>query len=553
MIEFFSKLFDTSDYPPRWQCGNWSSGEGWLHIISDFATFGAYMAIPCVLVWLLYRRTDVIFPKVFWLFAAFIFSCGSMHAIEAIIFWHPLYRFSGIVKAVTAIVSWACVIATIKFAPTAIRLPSLTRLNADLENQIARQERMTSMAASITDATQNSPADNGPLLAAAAKQFGVEVAAIVTEVDADSGQWHAVRSGIAATQCRDGLPRVNDRLINFRELRESTFQSDELATPLGRIRNVAATALVIDGVVFGALVVGDREHPLDGEEQELLLRLSRLISPTVATRQRLADANSQRLLAEQRLEDTRGELDRLAQINTLGELTAGIAHELNQPLTALINFADAAHTMSKGPLNSETMSELSSLTEKTYEQASRAGDVLRSVRSIVEKTRREISSFDLRQLVDETVDLLRDDINAKNVEVRIESQRERIEMSADATQVQQLLMNLLRNALDAISSTKSSAEDSSDGFDRMNHVICVGLEQTTQRVVISVSDTGQGLETADAERLFDPFFTTRASGLGLGLNICRTIVELHGGQITATNTEKGGAKFTATFPNSTPA
>lgn len=125
MFEFVWKLFDTSDFPQRWNCGNWSLGHGWLHIISDALTWAAYTAIPLVLAFYILRRKEVFFPRVFWLFCAFIFACGTVHLIEAVIFWIPVYRVSGMAKLVTAIVSWATVIALVRIAPQALKLPYL--------------------------------------------------------------------------------------------------------------------------------------------------------------------------------------------------------------------------------------------------------------------------------------------------------------------------------------------------------------------------------------------------------------------------------------------
>src|SRR5262245_4880703 len=104
MVEFFTSLFDTTGFPPRWHCGVWSAQLGWLHIVSDVAVFGSYTAIPVVLAYFVLRKPDVPFPRVFWLFVAFIFSCGFGHLLEAVIFWEPIYRFAGLVKLFTAIV-----------------------------------------------------------------------------------------------------------------------------------------------------------------------------------------------------------------------------------------------------------------------------------------------------------------------------------------------------------------------------------------------------------------------------------------------------------------
>jgi PAS domain S-box-containing protein len=140
MIEFFTKLFDTSDFPARWRCGTWTAGEGWLHVVSDVAIWSAYFAIPLILIYFARKRKDFPFTRVFWLFAAFILACGTTHLIDAIIFWYPIYRVSGLMKLITAVVSWATVIAIIKILPKAMHLPSLAATNKRLQEEI-RQRR----------------------------------------------------------------------------------------------------------------------------------------------------------------------------------------------------------------------------------------------------------------------------------------------------------------------------------------------------------------------------------------------------------------------------
>ena len=134
-MDFFTKLLDTSDFPERWNCGQWSEFHGWLHIISDLAVFAAYTAIPLVVMYFAMRRKDIRFPGVFWLFCGFVFACGTVHLIEATIFWWPIYRVSAIAKFLTAIVSWACVFALIRVTPKALRWPSIETLNRQLESE----------------------------------------------------------------------------------------------------------------------------------------------------------------------------------------------------------------------------------------------------------------------------------------------------------------------------------------------------------------------------------------------------------------------------------
>jgi len=133
MLEFFARLFDPVGFPPRWQCGLWSSGLGWLHITSDFAIFAAYFTIPVLLVVLIRKRgADVPFHGVFLLFAAFIVSCGAGHLIEASMFWNPVYRLAGLVKLLTAAVSWATVIALVPALRKALTLKTPTQLEAEV-------------------------------------------------------------------------------------------------------------------------------------------------------------------------------------------------------------------------------------------------------------------------------------------------------------------------------------------------------------------------------------------------------------------------------------
>lgn len=142
MFDWIARLFDTSGFPPRWHCGVWSETLGWTHIVSDAAIFGAYTAIPVVLAFFTLRRRDLPFPAVMWLFVTFIFACGATHLNEAIIFWKPIYRFAGSVKAFTAIVSWGTVFALFKIVPQVLHFPGLARLNAELQHEVEIRRRV---------------------------------------------------------------------------------------------------------------------------------------------------------------------------------------------------------------------------------------------------------------------------------------------------------------------------------------------------------------------------------------------------------------------------
>lgn len=165
-MDFITSLFDTSDFPARWTCGHWTSRHGWLHILSDLGVWSAYLAIPLVLLFFLVRRSDLPFRKIFVLFGAFILACGTTHLMEAIIFWWPAYRLAGLIKLLTAIVSWTTVVALVPIVPKvlAMRSPeelereitsrkqaeeSLHQANSQLERRV--QERTTELTQAVAD------------------------------------------------------------------------------------------------------------------------------------------------------------------------------------------------------------------------------------------------------------------------------------------------------------------------------------------------------------------------------------------------------------------
>lgn len=139
-MEFFLSLFDTSDFPARWYCGRWSDAHGWLHILSDLAIWAAYFAIPIALSYFVARRKDLPFRSIFLLFVAFIILCGTTHLIEAAIFWWPAYRFAGVVKLATAIVSWVTVVALIRKAPVILSMRSADHLERLIEERTSEKD-----------------------------------------------------------------------------------------------------------------------------------------------------------------------------------------------------------------------------------------------------------------------------------------------------------------------------------------------------------------------------------------------------------------------------
>jgi len=135
IIDFFQKLLDSSDWPPRWHCGKWTDFHGWLYIISDLLVWSAYFSIPLIIIRYISRRQDIRFIRLYFLFAAFILACGATHFLDAIAFWLPVYRLNALTRLITGILSWTTVFYLVKYLPLAFSLKSSKELEIEIEQR----------------------------------------------------------------------------------------------------------------------------------------------------------------------------------------------------------------------------------------------------------------------------------------------------------------------------------------------------------------------------------------------------------------------------------
>ncbi len=149
VFEFFRKLSDVSDWPPRWHCGKWSEFHGWLYIISDLLIWSAYFAIPIVIINFISRKKNARFVKLYFLFAAFILSCGAVHFLDAITFWIPVYRISALARFITGVFSWITVFYLIKELPRAFALKTPQELEKEIEQRKEAEEKIKQLNVSL--------------------------------------------------------------------------------------------------------------------------------------------------------------------------------------------------------------------------------------------------------------------------------------------------------------------------------------------------------------------------------------------------------------------
>jgi predicted ATPase/signal transduction histidine kinase len=240
-------------------------------------------------------------------------------------------------------------------------------------------------------------------------------------------------------------------------------------------------------------------------------------------------------LAERELLKTRADLAHVMRVTSLGELTASIAHEVNQPLGAVMFNAEAS--LSWLDCDPPNMSEAQAALERIVRDGTRAAEVIRRIRALAKKTDTKMAPLDLNDLLSEAVTFVQHELSSSRVALRMEHASALPVIVGDKVQLQQVIVNLLINGVEAMQPITGRARE-----------LVIRTEQDVQQVRVTVADCGVGFSADSAARLFNTFFTTKSSGMGMGLSICRSIIELHGGRIWAMPNAPHGATVQFTLP-----
>lgn len=244
-----------------------------------------------------------------------------------------------------------------------------------------------------------------------------------------------------------------------------------------------------------------------------------------------------RLTTEAQLKEQQDQLTRLERLSMLGEMTAGIAHEINQPLTAISTYAQSClRFMNPDNPKPEKMKEA---LVKLSEQAHRAGAVVERIRELARQRRSESELVDCSELIEMVEGLAETDARSHGIVIRKQLADDLPLVRCDPVQIQQVVLNLIRNAIDSMEI---------GGFHKGNEIIVRTEKTDTNEVRIELIDSGMGVDAAVAEDLFRPFSTNKTTGMGLGLSISRSIVTDHGGQLNYSNNSGGGATFYVILP-----
>jgi len=241
--------------------------------------------------------------------------------------------------------------------------------------------------------------------------------------------------------------------------------------------------------------------------------------------------------AEERLRKAQADLAQAQRLTTMGELAVSIAHEVNQPLGAVVTNAEAG--LSWLDRNTPNMKEAHAALERIVRDGNRASEVIRHVRTLAKKTDIQMAPLELNEVVSEALALVQHELLSYRVSTRMDLATALTLILADRVQLQQVILNLVLNGIEAMQSIT----------DRARELVIRSEQHDARHVRVTVTDCGVGFSAEHAERLFNSFFTTKSSGMGMGLSICRSIIDAHGGRIWATSNLPHGATIQFTLPS----
>jgi C4-dicarboxylate-specific signal transduction histidine kinase len=269
---------------------------------------------------------------------------------------------------------------------------------------------------------------------------------------------------------------------------------------------------------------------------ELELKVQQRTAELARSNDELRGEIAERQRAEEALQKAQTELAHVTRVMTLGELTASIAHEVNQPLAAVVTNGQAG--LRWLALETPRLDEARAAVERIVRDGNRASEVIQRIRALAKKNPTLMVSLDINEVIREAILLVQREVSSHGVSLRTQLASALPWILGDRIQLQQVVVNLVMNGVDAMATIS----------DRPREIVILSQPHETREVLVAVRDSGVGIDSESADRLFNAFFTTKPSGMGMGLSISRSIIMAHGGRLWASPNAEHGAAFQFTVP-----
>lgn len=509
-------------FMPHGMCLLWRPELLFLHVASDALIAAAYFAIPFAIAAFVRGRADLE-PRhraIAILFAAFIALCGLTHLASILVLWYPVYVTEGWLKAATAAVSVATAGLVLVMIPHLLRLPSARALQREIDDHratlvelsVARtalalkfdltqsELRQSEQNFAQSDTMLRAVIETVPGMIYAKERSGRLMLANKSTLDLIGKPWAAVQGHTDA-----------EFLGDARQAR-TIMQNDALVMELGRQEEIEE---VVDHPTKGRRILLSTKLPLHDAAGAVTGLVG--ISLDITDRKHLE-----------------AKINQVARVSAMGDMATALAHELNQPLGAIIVYLDGMRaTLEQTSPAHPALQPL----DLARNQCIRAGEIIRHLRAFVSGGDRIRHRENLSRLVDDACVLALLGAGESDIETRIEHASPDTYAVVDKVEIEQVVVNLVRNALESMPL-------------RGDNLLVVRTGQDANRnAVISVEDTGCGLTPEVRDGLFQPFKSTKGTkGMGIGLSLCRTIVEAHGGTIGGRPNARVGSTFAFTLP-----
>jgi len=492
-MDWFTNLFSGEDFVPRSDCGQWTTGLILLHVISDSLIWLAYISISLAIAYFVRRKKDLPFPHVFWLFAAFIVICGTTQIVDVMMFWHPAYRLAGVLKAVTAAVSLMTVWALLRVMPLALLIRSPKELELEVEARTGELARANQRFRALIDCITDAVWTRDPYGNFATRQESWEKYTGQTwDQYRDSGWLNAIHP-------EDRAAVVSNWQVCVATLTEHKILKRVWHAESNEYRYCEGRAVPIfdanDDLVEWIGMLADQHDRIEGLH---------------------------RLKAEAEAKDN---------------FMAMLAHELRNPLAPIQNCV----TILRKDKDQEILAWARDTIERQVQHMARLVDDLLDVSRLMRgKVELKLTDTDLTTVLFRAIETVKPLIEGPHHKLILALPNGPImRFHADEVRLAQVVSNLLSN------SAKYTPE---------RGTICLTGENDDATLTIRVRDNGIGISEDHIHRVFDPFYQVDNSldrskgGLGIGLALVKSLVELHNGTIEVTSQPQAGSEFVVRLP-----